>query len=145
MKILVAIPFKKNINGLFLSLCSVALLYFFVWVGSNNPIILFTSASAPDIKNIWIILLFIYASIASLLPVWVLLQPRDYINSHQLFIGLALLFLGVIVSQPIVSAPAISSSICSGRRSAYKVTWYSRIFCKYFNGRTSYFICCNNT
>ena len=33
---------KKNINGLFLSLCSVALLYFFVWVGSNNPIILFT-------------------------------------------------------------------------------------------------------
>ena len=98
---------KKNINGLFLSLCSVALLYFFVWVGSNNPIILFTTASVTDIKNIWIILLFIYASVASLLPVWVLLQPRDYINSHQLFIGLALLFLGVIVSQPIVSAPAI--------------------------------------
>ena len=41
---------KKNINGLFLSLCSVALLYFFVWVGSNNPIILFTTASVTDIK-----------------------------------------------------------------------------------------------
>lgn len=98
---------KKNINGLYLSLCSVALLYFFVWFGSNNPVTLFTSASVANIKNIWIVLLFVYASIASLLPVWVLLQPRDYINSHQLFIGLALLFLGVIVSQPIVSAPAI--------------------------------------
>ena len=98
---------KKNVNGLFLSLCSVALLYFFVWVGSNNPVALSNSASPAEMKNIWIILLFIYSSIASLLPVWVLLQPRDYINSHQLFIGLALLFLGVIIAQPIVSAPAI--------------------------------------
>ena len=44
-----------------------------------------------------------------MLPVWVLLQPRDYINSHQLFIGLGLLFLGVFVAQPIVEAPAIRS------------------------------------
>ena len=98
---------KKNINGLFLSLGSVALLYFFVWVGSNNPVILNDSFTIAESKNIWIVLLFIYSSIASLLPVWVLLQPRDYINSHQLFIGLALLFLGVIVAQPVVSAPAI--------------------------------------
>ena len=98
---------KKNINNLFLSLGSVVLLYFFVWVGSNNPITLSNTASTADLKNMWIVLLFIYSSIASLLPVWVLLQPRDYINSHQLLIGLALLFLGVIITQPIVSAPAI--------------------------------------
>ena len=98
---------KKNINNLFLSLGSVVLLYFFVWVGSNNPVTLSNTASTADLKNMWIVLLFIYSSIASLLPVWVLLQPRDYINSHQLLIGLALLFLGVIITQPTVSAPAV--------------------------------------
>ena len=98
---------KKNMNTLLLSLGSVILLYFFIWVGSNNPVALSNSASIVELKNYWIILLFIYSAIASLVPVWVLLQPRDYINSHQLFIGLILLFLGVIVAQPTVSAPAI--------------------------------------
>lgn len=98
---------KKNMNTLLLSLGSVILLYFFIWVGSNNPVVLSNSASIVELKNYWIVLLFIYSAIASLVPVWVLLQPRDYINSHQLFIGLILLFLGVIVAQPTVSAPAI--------------------------------------
>ena len=53
--------------------------------------------------------MFIYCSIASLLPVWTLLQPRDYINSHQLFFGLALLLIGIFIAQPIVDAPAIRS------------------------------------
>ena len=100
---------KKKMNSLLLSLVSVALLYYFVWIGSNNPVLLSNSASSTELKNYWIVLLFIYSAIASLLPVWVLLQPRDYINSHQLFIGLILLFLGVIVAQPNVSAPAIRS------------------------------------
>ena len=98
---------KKNMNTLLLSLGSVILLYFFIWVGSNNPVALSNSASIVELKNYWIVLLFIYSAIASLVPVWVLLQPRDYINSHQLFIGLILLFLGVIIAQPTVSAPAI--------------------------------------
>jgi len=98
---------KKNMNTLLLSLGSVILLYFFIWVGSNNPVVLSNSASIVELKNYWIVLLFIYSAIASLVPVWVLLQPRDYINSHQLFIGLILLFLGVIIAQPTVSAPAI--------------------------------------
>ena len=100
---------KKNMNGLVLSIISVIFLYFFIWVGSNNPISLSSSLSMVELKNIWIILLFLYSAIASLLPVWVLLQPRDYINSHQLFIGLALLFLGIFVAQPEVTAPAIRS------------------------------------
>ena len=100
---------KKNMNGLVLSIISVIFLYFFIWVGSNNPIRLSSSLSTVELKNIWIILLFLYSAIASLLPVWVLLQPRDYINSHQLFIGLALLFLGIFVAQPEVTAPAIRS------------------------------------
>ncbi|MCA9138212.1 MAG: carbon starvation protein A, partial [Planctomycetales bacterium] len=44
---------------------------------------------------VWTILLLIYAFIASVLPVWLLLQPRDYINSLQLFVALGLLVCGL--------------------------------------------------
>ena len=53
----------------------------------------------------WAIFLLVYAAIASILPVWVLLQPRDYINSHQLIVGLAFLILGLLV-RPEMVAPA---------------------------------------
>jgi carbon starvation protein len=45
---------------------------------------------------VWVILLLIYAYIASVLPVWSLLQPRDYINSLQLISALALILLGLL-------------------------------------------------
>ncbi len=49
-------------------------------------------------KNWWMYGLLGYAFIASVLPVWLLLQPRDYINSFQLYFVLATLFLGLVVA-----------------------------------------------
>ena len=46
----------------------------------------------------WILVLLAYGFIASVLPVWLLLQPRDYINSFQLYFALAFLLLGLIVA-----------------------------------------------
>jgi carbon starvation protein len=45
---------------------------------------------------VWTIILLAYAFIASTLPVTTLLQPRDFINSHQLVVAMALLILGVL-------------------------------------------------
>ena len=56
------------------------------------------------------VILFIYCYIASSLPVQTLLQPRDYINAHQLFIAFALLIVGVFVSHPQIVAPAVNLS-----------------------------------
>ena len=56
----------------------------------------------------WVWLLLIYSFFASVLPVWLLLQPRDYLNSHQLITGLALLILGLLALQPSVQAPALN-------------------------------------
>jgi carbon starvation protein len=56
----------------------------------------------------WVWLLLGYAFFASVLPVWLLLQPRDYLNSHQLITGLTLLLLGLAVLQPQVQAPAFN-------------------------------------
>ena len=101
--------YKKKLTSLIPSLVALLVLYFFIWVGTLYPIDFTGSMNNQDAKNLWILILFIYSAIASLLPVWTLLQPRDYINSHQLFVGLTLLFLGIFVAQPIVDAPAIRS------------------------------------
>jgi len=68
----------------------------------------------PFVKEIsvstWVWLLLTYAFVASVLPVWLLLQPRDYMNSHQLVTGLSLLTLGLLVLQPKIVAPVLNPS-----------------------------------
>ena len=58
----------------------------------------------------WVWILLIYSFVASVLPVWLLLQPRDYLNAHQLITGLSLLTLGLVVLRPEVVAPAFNLS-----------------------------------
>lgn len=68
---------------------------------------------------VWTALLLAYAFIASVLPVWLLLQPRDFINSLQLLVALVLLVVGLAVASwsgqadLIRSAPAIATNIPS--------------------------------
>jgi carbon starvation protein len=58
--------------------------------------------------NGWIYVLLGYAFVASVLPVWLLLQPRDYINSFLLYIGLGGMYLGLFLFRPDIAAPAIN-------------------------------------
>ena len=103
--------YKKKIDAFIPSIIALGILYLFVWIGSTNPIDLKDIGIAQNsVKHTWIILLFIYSAIASLMPVWILLQPRDYINSHQLIVGLSLIFLSIFIIQPDVIAPAIANT-----------------------------------
>lgn len=98
--------YKKGVPLLWPSIIALALLYLMIWVGTKFPV------QVPEIFGsqiaTWIIFLFIYSFIASVLPVWTLLQPRDYINSHQLFVGLAIVFVGLFIANPQMQAPAIN-------------------------------------
>jgi carbon starvation protein len=58
----------------------------------------------------WVWILLLYSFVASVLPVWLLLQPRDYLNAHQLITGLALLTLGLLVLHPTIQAPMVNPS-----------------------------------
>jgi carbon starvation protein len=70
------------------------------------------AAATDDGRRIgWILILFAYTFVASVLPVWLLLQPRDYVNGHQLFVALGIISLGVIVTNPPVLAPAVNLSL----------------------------------
>ncbi|NED99201.1 carbon starvation CstA family protein [Phytoactinopolyspora halotolerans] len=93
------------------SIVGVILLYFLIWVGSEVPIEIDGLADAlgfGQTRDLWVVIMFVYTFIASRLPVWLLLQPRDYINSHQLFIALAVTFVGVLVGWDTMVAPALN-------------------------------------
>jgi len=55
----------------------------------------------------WKWLLLGYAYAASVLPVWLLLQPRDYLNSLLLYLGVAAMYIGFIATNPSFAAPAL--------------------------------------
>ena len=101
-------------NLLTVSIVGVVALYSLIWIGDNVPLALpETVLGLPD-KSVWIILLFVYAGIASMLPVWMLLQPRDYINGLQLFIALGILYGSVLLARPQVVAPAWNENVPEG-------------------------------
>jgi carbon starvation protein len=107
------IIYKKGGNLVLFSIIAVVTMYITVAIGAFFPL------AMPDIggfpaNGVWVIILLIYSFIASTLPVTTLLQPRDYINSHQLFIALALLVVGVFAAgftgNLQIVAPAVQAS-----------------------------------
>ncbi|MBI4465441.1 MAG: carbon starvation protein A [Acidobacteria bacterium] len=77
------------------------LMLVFVWWGMHQPVV------GPSLAQ-WKWLLLLYAFAASVLPVWLLLQPRDYINSLLLYLGLGAMYLGLLVAPPKFVAPAFN-------------------------------------
>ena len=64
----------------------------------------------PDLSSeIWILILLVYAFAASTLPVWSLLQPRDYLNSWLLYLGLGASYVGLFVLRPEFAAPVLDT------------------------------------
>jgi carbon starvation protein len=103
--------YRTRSSALIPSIIGVIVLYALILVGNTYPISLDGLADALGVeqtRNVWVVLLFIYTWIASRIPVWVLLQPRDYINSHQLFIALGVIGLGMLVGLNEIQAPVIN-------------------------------------
>ena len=99
----------RRVIGLGLvSVIGVACLYGLIFLGPQVPISLPETTAGLSANAVWILILFGYAAVASLLPVWMLLQPRDYINGLQLFVGLILLYAAVLIGNPTVVAPMIN-------------------------------------
>ena len=89
--------YKKGKNIMTWSIYAVIAMYVCVFLGPYLPFKMPAIAGIPA-TGVWTIILLAYGFIASVLPVTTLLQPRDFINSHQLIIAMALLVLGVLVS-----------------------------------------------
>lgn len=104
--------FKMNLP--IVSLIGVIALYALIYFGPMFPIVLPEMVMGLPDNAVWILILFTYAAVASLLPVWMLLQPRDYINGLQLFVGLILLYASIFIASPNVVAPAFNTNLPAG-------------------------------
>jgi len=128
------------------SLGALIVLYVMIWIGQYVPISLpdflhlaptvaqvaaasgdaataQAAATTDGVRASWVLIMFVYAFFASVLPVWLLLQPRDYVNGHQLFVALGIIGLGVLFTNPPVIAPAINTQLPSDAPS-----WFPLLF-----------------
>lgn len=92
--------YRRNAPLSIATVVGVAALILCIVVGYNFPIHL--SAT------FWTVVVLVYILIASVTPVWILLQPRDYLNSFLLYGMISLAILGVVVAHPTVNLPAFT-------------------------------------
>ena len=109
--------YKKTANIALATTIAVIGMYLCIAVGSLLPVNLGAVLGIPS-TGLWVIILLIYAWVASTLPVTTLLQPRDYINAWQLFIAMGLLVGGAVVASlsgnlPLV-APPVNRALPAG-------------------------------
>ncbi len=78
-----------------------------VWLGTKYPTLGMDASRWPS-QTTWTWILLAYSFIASVLPVWSLLQARDFLNSLLLYLGLLAAYGGFFVLGPTFSAPAIN-------------------------------------
>lgn len=90
------------------------------YMGGEGGAGLFGLGATSTAFFIWIVILMVYVYIASTLPVWKLLQPRDFINSHQLIVGLAVLYLGLLFTNPEITAPITNANA--------DISWFPLLF-----------------
>ncbi|MCQ2390488.1 MAG: carbon starvation protein A [Kiritimatiellae bacterium] len=88
----------------------VPLLFFLVWFGVVFPCDLMAifGVTAQTARTIWVVVLFVYCFVASTLPVWLLLQPRDYLNSYLLYAMLAIGLTAVLWVHPSIQIDAFA-------------------------------------
>ena len=88
----------------------VPLLFFLVWIGVVFPCDLTAifGVTAATARTIWVVVLFVYCFVASTLPVWLLLQPRDYLNSYLLYAMLAIGLTAVFIVCPTINIDAFA-------------------------------------
>lgn len=100
--------FKWNVFAA--SFVFVPLLFFLVWIGVVFPCDLTAlfGVTAATSKTIWVVVLFVYCFVASTLPVWLLLQPRDYLNSYLLYAMLAIGLTAVFIVCPTINIDAFA-------------------------------------
>ena len=98
--------YKKNANVTVISIIALVIMYITIYIGTYVPVTMPGIIAGSPLVT-WLIILMVYAYIASVLPVHTLLQPRDYINAHELIVVMVLLLLGLVVVHPQISAPAV--------------------------------------
>lgn len=101
--------YRKGINTPVATVFVLLVLFLLIYIGELFPIVLPATILGLSSQLFWFFILLIYSFFASSLPVWFLLQPRDYISTWVLFLGLGFGYLGLVLTHPNLNAPAFVS------------------------------------
>lgn len=101
---------RKGVHLLAPSLLALGVMYLTVIFGDGGFLGGFNAYMAGLPIFTWVLILLVYSYVASVLPVWTLLQPRDYINSLQLISALGLIVVGLIGAAFLGGAPLADGS-----------------------------------
>ena len=85
------------------TIVAIIIVFASVWISVRIPISF--NLEPILLKNIFITIILLYAGIASVAPIWILLRPRDYLSSIQLMLLLLLGVVGIIIVNPSINAP----------------------------------------
>lgn len=99
--------YRKGVSLRAGTIVGVILLFICVYLGTVFPIQLSV--------NTWIVILAIYIFVASTAPVWILLQPRDYLNSFLLYAMMAGAILGILIYRPEIKLEAVTAFNVNGQ------------------------------
>ncbi len=99
--------YRRGRSLLLPSILALIGLYATIWATANGVIPVPGDGSLLRDMRFWLVALMAYSYVASSLPVWLLLQPRDLINSHQLLVGLGAMYVGFFLSGAEFEAPPI--------------------------------------
>ncbi len=101
------------------TLVGVTLLILCIWIGNQFPIVF--PGTEANAQVIWTCIILGYIFIASVTPVWILLQPRDYLNSNLLYLVLIFSFFGILIANPPIKFPAFSKFVQPGLGSLFPI------------------------
>lgn len=66
-------------------------------------------------KMAWLLVVFIYIFIAAVVPMWILMQPRDYLSAYLLISMIICAVVGILINRPVMSLPAFTGFNVSGK------------------------------
>lgn len=97
--------YRKHMNLIFVSIFAFVTAFGSVILGFFYPVTLNPTT--------WMIIISIYVFFASWIPVWIILQPRDFVNAQILYVGLASMVVGIIgagIGGAVIKAPTLNIS-----------------------------------
>ncbi|MBS4540152.1 carbon starvation protein A [Clostridium sp. D2Q-11] len=98
--------YRRGVPLIIGTIFGIILLALAIWLGMEFPIVLS--------KGAWIGIILVYIFIASVTPVWILLQPRDYLNSYLLYVMMIGAILGLVFYRPELQLPAFTGFNING-------------------------------
>jgi carbon starvation protein len=115
--------YRLKIPLLWASLIFVPLVFVAIWVGQKIP---FSASLIPEIftgepKKTWALVLIAYCFVASITPVWILLQPRDYLSSFLLYASVLSGFIGILLGGFSINYPAFTSWNAAGTGTLFPI------------------------